>query len=46
MQCSYFEETELKQILNALIELDANYKIGKIDINTGLEAIICRYCSK
>lgn len=44
-QSKYFSEEELKQILQNLIDLDANYKIGKIDINTGLEAILCKYCS-
>ena len=45
MQSRYFEENELRTILKALIDLDYNYKIGKIDINIGLESILCRYCS-
>ena len=28
-----------------LIDLDYNYKIGLIDLNVGLESILCRYCS-
>ncbi len=44
-QADYFEETELKQMIDALIDLDANYKSGLIDLNVGLEAILCRYCS-
>ncbi len=45
-QANYFEETELKQILSAFIDLDAGYKSGKIDLNIGLETILCNYCSK
>lgn len=44
-QSNYFEEKELKQILQEFINLDANYKVGLIDITIGLEAILCRYCS-
>jgi len=44
MQSSYFKEDELKNILEELIDLDSNYKIGLIDLNIGLEAILCRYC--
>lgn len=45
MQADYFKETELKKILEELIDLDYHYKTGIIDINVGLEAILCRYCS-
>lgn len=44
-QSKYFSVLELKTILNELINLDYNYKIGKIDLNIGLESILCRYCS-
>lgn len=44
MQASYFKEEELKSILEELIDLDSNYKIGLIDLELGLEAILCRYC--
>lgn len=44
IQANYFKEEELKEILEALIDLDSNYKIGLIDLNIGLEAILCRYC--
>jgi len=43
-QAEYFDIKELRQILEALINLDSNYKVGLIDINIGLEAILCRYC--
>ena len=44
-QASYFETNELKQILQELILLDQNSKIGLIDVNIGLESILVRYCS-
>lgn len=43
-QANYFKEDELRKILEELINLDSNYKIGLIDLNVGLEAILCRYC--
>lgn len=45
MQANYFKEAELRKILSELINLDANYKIGLIDLNIGLESVLCRYCS-
>lgn len=44
-QSEYFEEKELRKILDELINLDKNYKIGKIDLNIGLKSILCNYCS-
>ena len=44
-QSSYFKQEELKQILEELILLDKNSKIGLIDLNIGLEAILSKYCS-
>ncbi len=43
-QSEFFKEKELRKILKELIDLDYNYKNGLIDINIGLEAILCRYC--
>lgn len=45
-QSEYFKKVELREILEKLIELDTNYKVGKIDLNVGLDAILCVYCSK
>ena len=42
-QASYFETNELRKILDELIKLDDKYKSGLIDINIGLEAILCAY---
>ena len=44
-QASYFKQEELRKILTELIDLDYKYKIGLIDVNVGLEAILCTYCS-
>lgn len=44
-QARYFTEAEIRKIMEEFINLDANYKIGLIDIDIGLEAVICRYCS-
>lgn len=45
-QASYFGQAELKEMIDAFINLDANYKSGKIDLNVGLETVLCGYCSK
>ena len=45
MQAGYFTKQELKNILDELILLDRNSKIGIIDLNLGLEAILAKYCS-
>lgn len=44
-QAGYFKEPELRHILVELIDLDYKYKVGLIDVNVGLEAILCAYCS-
>lgn len=45
-QAKYFKKEELRRILHELIELDYNSKQGLIDVNIGLEAILCTYCGK
>ena len=44
-QSRYFSEEEIRNIIDEMINLDSSYKIGLIDVNIGLEAILCRYCS-
>lgn len=44
-QASYFTKEELRIIIDELILLDKNSKIGLIDLNIGIEAILSRYCS-
>lgn len=43
-QASYFEQATLRNILKELADLDANYKLGLIDLQVGLESILCNYC--
>lgn len=45
-QAKYFNELELRVILQKLTDLDYNYKIGNIDLDIGLQSILCTYCSK
>lgn len=42
-QAGYFKTNELRSILGELINLDKSYKSGLVDINIGLEAILCTY---
>lgn len=42
-QSKLFTEENLETIINELIDLDYKYKIGLIDIDIGLEAILCAY---
>lgn len=44
-QARYFTKEEIENVMEEFINLDANYKVGLIDINIGLESILCRYCS-
>ncbi|MBO5397846.1 MAG: DNA polymerase III subunit delta [Clostridia bacterium] len=43
-QASYFKENDLKNIMEELVNLDYNYKIGNIDLDVGLRSILCRFC--
>mgnify|MGYP004499579599 FL=1 len=45
MQSGYFKEAELKKLLKEFIDLDYKVKNGMMDINVGVESILCRYCS-
>ena len=42
-QAGLFTLEELKIILQSLCDLDYKYKIGLIDLQTGLESILCAY---
>lgn len=44
-QATYFKKQELRNILQELIDLDFKTKQGLIDINIGLEAILCMMAS-
>lgn len=43
-QATYFEESTLRSIIRELADLDTNYKFGLIDLQIGLESILCNYC--
>ena len=45
-QARFFTKEELRKIIDELINLDAGYKQGLIDLDIGLDSILCRYCSK
>ena len=42
-QADYFKEKELRKIIQELRDLDYKYKVGLIDLEIGLESIICAY---
>ena len=42
-QSGYFKIQEIRRILNEFCELDYKYKIGLIDLQIGLESILCAY---
>ena len=42
-QANYFKLSELRRILQSFCDLDYKYKIGLIDLQTGLESILCAY---
>lgn len=44
-QTKCFKTSELRKIIQELQDLDYKFKIGLIDLNLGLEAILCAYCS-
>lgn len=44
-QVRYFKENELKVLLQKLRDLDYEYKVGLIDLQIGLESILCTYCT-
>lgn len=44
-QSGYFSEENLRKILFEFVKLDENYKSGIVDLNIGLESVICGYCS-
>ncbi len=43
MQAKAFSEKEIRGILDDMIKLDFNYKIGLIDVNIGTQTILCKY---
>ena len=43
-QARYFKTNELRGILQDLCDLDYQYKNGLIDLQIGLETVLCKYC--
>ena len=41
-QSRYFSEEEIRNIIDEMINLDSSYKVGLIDVNIGLEAILAK----
>lgn len=44
IQAGYFKIGELRRILEELCDLDYKYKVGLIELNVGIEAVLCNYC--
>lgn len=44
-QARYFTEAEIRGVIDDMIKLDTDYKIGLIDVNVGTEVILCKYFS-
>lgn len=44
-QASYFKSSDLRKILNELVQIDYKSKNGLIDINVALRSVLCSYCS-
>ena len=44
-QSKNFTQKTLRELIEALADLDYNSKIGNIDIDVGLRSILCNYCS-
>ena len=43
VQASMFKSNELRRILQELCDLDYKYKVGLIDLQVGLESVLCAY---
>lgn len=44
IQAKLFKINELRVILQELCDLDYKYKVGLIDLQVGLESVLCAYC--
>ena len=45
-QTRYFKPKELRGLLQDLCDLDYQYKNGLIDLQIGMETVLCKYCGK
>lgn len=44
-QAKFFTQDEIRNLLNEFIYIDEASKSGNLDINVGLESVLCRYCA-
>ena len=44
-QAKFFTQDEIRNLLNEFMYIDEASKNGNLDINVGLESVLCRYCS-
>lgn len=44
-QAKFFTQGEIRNLLNEFMYIDEASKSGNLDINVGLESVLCRYCA-
>lgn len=44
-QAKFFTQDEIRNLLNEFMYIDEASKSGNLDINVGLESVLCRYCT-
>ena len=44
-QAKFFTQDEIRNLLNEFMYIDEAFKSGNLDINVGLESVLCRYCA-
>lgn len=44
-QAKFFTQDEMRNLLNEFMYIDEASKSGNLDINVGLESVLCRYCA-
>lgn len=44
-QAKFFTQDEIRNLLNEFMYIDEASKSGNLDINIGLESVLCRYCT-
>ena len=45
-QAKFFTQDEIRNLLNEFMYIDEASKSGNLDINVGLESVLCRYCAE
>lgn len=44
-QAKFFTQDEIRNLLNEFMYIDEASKSGNLDINVGIESVLCRYCA-